>query len=104
MHTRHSTERFFQAISDTTRQNILSVLESKDKICVSELVRILDVPQPTVSKHLSLLKNVGIVMAKREGQQVFYSINGRLMRSCCTRFFSKFSCCSDFFDKPDKSK
>jgi ArsR family transcriptional regulator, arsenate/arsenite/antimonite-responsive transcriptional repressor len=100
MYGRESTERFFQAISDPTRQKILSMLESQDKMCVNELVRKLSVSQPTVSKHLSLLKSVGIVVCKREGQQVFYSINGKHMRFCCTSFFGKFSCCSEFFDKP----
>lgn len=104
MHKWYSTGGFFQAISDPTRQQILSILESQEKMCVSELVNRLSVSQPTVSKHLSLLKSEGIVIAKREGQQVFYSINGRHMRSCCTKFFSKFACCSDFFNKPDKSE
>jgi ArsR family transcriptional regulator len=88
---------FFQAMSDPTRQKILSLLEKREKMCVSDLVRGLKVPQPTVSKHLAILKNAGIVCSKREGQQVFYSLNGKKIRSYCIRYFSTFSCCSDLF-------
>lgn len=92
-----STIIFFQAMSDPTRQKILYSLEKAEKMCVSDLVRGLKIPQPTISKHLSVLRNAGLVLSKREGQQVFYSLNCRRIRNSCMKYFSTFSCCSDFF-------
>lgn len=89
---------FFQAMSDPTRHRILSLLEKREKMCVNDLVHGLRISQPTVSKHLSILRHAGLVRANREGQQVFYSLNGRKIRSCCAKYFSAFSCCSDLFN------
>jgi len=92
---------FFQVMSDPTRHKILSLLEKREKMCVNDLVHGLRLSQPTVSKHLALLRHAGLVLAAREGQQVFYSLNGRKLRSCCTKYFSGFSCCSDLFSNSD---
>ncbi|HZD60678.1 MAG TPA: metalloregulator ArsR/SmtB family transcription factor [Anaerolineae bacterium] len=104
MRTVRSQILFFQAMSDPTRQKILSLLEKVDKMCVNDIVRKTRVSQPTISKHLATLKNAGLVAGRREGQQVFYSLNARNMRSCCTKYFSKFSCCSDLFSSSDSTK
>lgn len=102
MRTTRATIAFFQAMSDPTRQQILSLLEKSDKVCVNDLVRGLNASQPTVSKHLAILKNAGLVTAEKEGQQVFYSLNSRRIRHSCMKYFSMFSCCSDFFHRLDR--
>ncbi|MCL6472621.1 MAG: metalloregulator ArsR/SmtB family transcription factor [Firmicutes bacterium] len=101
MSTKNTRTLFFRAMSDPTRQKILSLLEKREKMCVSDLVRGLRVSQPTVSKHLAMLRNADLVLAERAGQQVYYSINDRHMRECCTSYFSMFSCCSDLFSGSD---
>ncbi len=103
MHLDRLRTLFFQAMSDPTRQKILSLLEKGEKKCVNDLVRDLKVSQPTVSKHLAMLRNAELVLAMREGQQVFYSLNCRRMRDCCTNYLGTFSCCSDLFNKSDSS-
>ena len=100
MRTPKQRALFFQAMSDPTRQRILSLLEKSEKMCVGDIVRGLKISQPTASKHLALLRHAELVVAKREGQQVFYSLNCRQMRSCCTGYFGMFSCCSDLFNIP----
>lgn len=87
---------FFQAVSDETRQRILLLLEEKER-CVSELVAEFNLSQPSVSRHLGVLKHAGLVSSRREGQQVYYSLNGDTIRDCCRDFFCCFEACVRFF-------
>lgn len=47
---------------------------------VSEIVDALEIEQPSVSKHLRVLKEVGLVDARREGRQMVYRVNGMAIR------------------------
>lgn len=64
----------FKALGDTTRLKIIGLLNIRE-FCVCELVPILNISQPAVSKHLSRLKTAGFISEKRKGQWVFYSLN-----------------------------
>lgn len=88
--------QFFQAMSDQTRQKILLLLEKKDRN-VSELVKEFNLSQPTISRHLLVLKQADLVSSRREGQQVYYSLNKDWMKNCCACYFGSFECCADFF-------
>jgi ArsR family transcriptional regulator len=63
----------FRAFADETRLRILSLLR-KGEICVGDLVEILQVPQPTASRHLAYLRKAGLVNARKDGLWVFYSL------------------------------
>ncbi len=93
---------FFHALSNPTRQKILLLLEKQDR-CVSELVNHFNLSQPTISKHLLVLKHAGLVTDKRQGQLVFYSLNEEWMRKCCSAYLSKFECCCNITN-PEKTK
>ena len=86
-------EQFFQAMADETRQKILLLLQKSDH-CVGELVEHFELSQPTISKHLLVLKNVGLVKDERNGQKVIYSLNKKLLSECCAEYFKKFHCCN----------
>ncbi len=73
---------FAKAIADETRQEIMRVLCCQ-WLCVSDIVDQMQVSQPTVSHHLGILREVGLVYTRREGKQVFYTLNQSLMASCC---------------------
>jgi ArsR family transcriptional regulator len=63
----------FKALSDTTRLKIVWLLTNIDeKICVSEIVEVLDEYQYNVSRHLKILKNAKLVEEVKEGKWVFY--------------------------------
>lgn len=64
-----------KALGDKTRLRILALLKSQE-LCGCELVEILKMTQPSVSQHLRKLKNAKLVKERREGQWVFYSIDG----------------------------
>ncbi|MFT7671420.1 MAG: ArsR family transcriptional regulator [Planctomycetota bacterium] len=68
-----SIENTFRALADGTRLRILCLLSSGE-LCVGDLVDLLEVPQPTASRHLAYLRGAGLVDTRREGQWAFYSL------------------------------
>ncbi len=65
--------RVFKAVADKNRLRILKMLEVK-KMCVCELSAALGITQPSVSKHLSILKNAGLVLDERNCQWIDYTL------------------------------
>lgn len=63
----------FAVISDRTRRDILDTLRTGDK-AVGELVEALSASQPTVSKHLKVLRDAGLVTTRAQGQKRFYAL------------------------------
>ncbi len=63
----------FKALADQTRQRALALL-CDHELAVSELVDVLRQPQSTVSRHLKVLRDAGLVMDRREGTAVLYSV------------------------------
>ncbi|MBQ3221391.1 MAG: helix-turn-helix transcriptional regulator [Clostridia bacterium] len=64
---------FFSVFSDFTRVKILSALAISE-LCVTDLARILEINQTTVSHQLRYLRSAGIVKSVRQGRIVFYSL------------------------------
>jgi ArsR family transcriptional regulator, arsenate/arsenite/antimonite-responsive transcriptional repressor len=74
---------FAKAMADETRQKIMRLL-CCEWLCVNDVVdRIGEVSQPTVSHHLAILREAGLVHVRREGKQAFYSLNQDAMAICC---------------------
>ncbi|MGJ4846057.1 MULTISPECIES: ArsR/SmtB family transcription factor [unclassified Leifsonia] len=73
----------FDVIADATRRDILRVLldrhaddvHSSGEISVSEIVSTLELSQPTVSKHLKVLREAGLVSVREEGQHRYYRLD-----------------------------
>lgn len=66
-----SLQRVFKTLTDPTRIRILALLE-REELAVQDLVRILDLAQSTVSRHLSILREAGVIRDRREGTFGFY--------------------------------
>ena len=82
---------FAKAIADETRQKIMNHL-CCEWLCVSDVVdRLGGVSQPTVSHHLSILREAGLVHTRREGKQIFYSLNQDAVAVCCGTLMQKFA-------------
>ena len=81
---------FAKAIADETRQKIMS-----ECCCcwlsVSEIVDKMNVSQPTVSHHLAILREAGLVNVREEGKQTFYSLNQENIAFCCGQLMVKFA-------------
>lgn len=65
--------RIFRAFSDATRLRVLGLLK-RGELCVGDLVDILQVPQPKVSRHLAYLRKAGLVEARERGLWNFYRL------------------------------
>ena len=65
--------KLFRAVSDRTRLRILNLLRGGE-VCVCHLVAVLDVPQPTASRHLAYLRKARLVIARKEGFWMHYSL------------------------------
>jgi len=74
MPRRPTTHDPFNAIAEPRRRKLLEVL-GEQEIPVNEIVEQVGWSQPTVSKHLGVLKQVGLVKERREGRQRLYRVN-----------------------------
>jgi len=82
---------FAKAIADETRQKIMGHL-CCNWLCVSDVVdRLGNVRQPTVSHHLSILREASLVHTRREGKQIFYSLDQEAVAVCCGNILVKFA-------------
>jgi ArsR family transcriptional regulator len=80
---------FCKAMADETRQGILEMLLEGEK-CVSDIVAAFRMSQPTISHHLNVLKQFGLVTSRKEGRQVFYAINRENVVRCCGMLVARF--------------
>ena len=64
----------FKALNDATRREILEMLKKKD-LTAGEIAEAFDISKPSISHHLDLLKQAGLVESIREGQFITYSLN-----------------------------
>lgn len=70
---RNGADATFRAFSDQTRLRILHLLKSGE-LCVNDLVAIINIPQPTASRHLAYLRRSELVVTRKEGQWIYYAL------------------------------
>jgi DNA-binding transcriptional ArsR family regulator len=83
----------FNAIAEPRRRRMLELLAENDhEIPVNDIVLKLGWPQPMVSKHLGVLKEVGLVSMRENGRQRLYRINGDMLKPVYdwARMFERF--------------
>ena len=73
-----------RALAHATRLKIIDLLKAEGEYCVCDLTEELEVSQSTVSKHLRVLKDSGLVNSRKEGLQVYYNLRA----PCVGNFFS----------------
>lgn len=76
----------FKAFGDRNRQKILYLLRDGEK-CVSDLLPYFDILQPTVSTHLLLLEEVGMLKVRRDGRRRFYCISDHRIYDALDSFY-----------------
>ena len=74
-----TTADTFNAVAEPRRRQILDLLAEGERP-VNDLVRLIGVPQPQVSKHLRVLREVGAVAVRDAGRQRLYRLNGRALK------------------------
>ena len=68
----------FKALNDPTRREILELLKEKD-LTAGEIAGEFNISKPSISHHLDLLKQAGLVESVKEGQFIYYSLNTTVM-------------------------
>ncbi len=68
----------FKALNDATRREILEILKEKD-LTAGKIAEHFNISKPSISHHLDLLKQAGLLVAVKEGQYIFYSLNTTVM-------------------------
>jgi ArsR family transcriptional regulator len=93
----HDLSSFGKALSDTSRQQIMQLC-CCDWRNVKELVDLTGLAQSTVSHHLAVLSEAGLVHTRQEGKKVFYQLNQGAIFDCCRSSASLFAPTLEHFD------
>lgn len=96
MERRTVVNDIFKALSDPTRRKILEMLSEQD-LNAGEIADAFNISKPSVSHHLSILKNAKLIIDERQGQNIIYSLNMTVFQDVVKWFF-------DFMEKGDKNE
>ncbi len=91
-----------KALGDSHRQNILTLLASQE-MGACEIIHAIGLSQPAISHHLKILKQAGLIDSKKEGKNVFYTLNKEGLKEFLNQmnqFLEKLSCFSCSTPKP----
>lgn len=79
----------FKALSDPTRREILRILARGERTA-GELAEPFDMTKPSMSHHFAVLKEAELIRSRREGQQIYYSLNTTVVEDVLTRLWDLF--------------
>jgi ArsR family transcriptional regulator len=79
----------FKALADPTRREVLRLLAHGERTA-GELAEQFDMTRPSMSHHFSVLKEAELIRSRREGQQIFYSLDTTVMEDVMTRMWDLF--------------
>ena len=77
----------FKALSDGTRRKIIDLLKEKD-MTAGDIAKYFNITKPSISHHLSILKQADLVSDERQGQFIYYSLNTSVLEDVLTWFLS----------------
>lgn len=86
-------EQIFKALGDGTRLRMIALLMSRE-LCVCQIMDCLDLSQSNASRHLTILKNAGVLTGRKQAQWAYYRISGDFpeeLRMYLSRMFADFS-------------
>lgn len=77
----------FKALSDSTRQKIIDLLKEKD-MTAGDIAEYFNITKPSISHHLSILRQADLVSVERQGQFIYYSLNTSVLEDILKWFLS----------------
>lgn len=83
----------FKALADPTRRKILELLSNKD-MNAGEIANYFNISKPSISHHLSILKNSNLILDERQGQNINYTLNTTVFQDVVKWFY-------DFLNKEE---
>jgi DNA-binding transcriptional ArsR family regulator len=85
---------FFTAFADITRQEIIMIFVTEKELCVNDIANKFTLSRPTISHHLNLLKRAKILNSRKNGKEIFYSINKPYIKEMLTSVLKAIdNCC-----------
>ena len=91
----------FKALSDPTRRKIIQMLKEKD-MTAGEIANNFSMAKPSISHHLSILKQAQLVIDERKGQNIYYSLNTTVFQEVVNWFFNIKGRSGGFENEEDK--
>lgn len=76
----------FKALSDPTRRKIIMLLKNSD-LTAGEIADHFNITKPSISHHLNILKQAGLIIDERKGQNIYYSLNTTVFQELIGWFF-----------------
>lgn len=77
---KEQASNLFKALAEPNRLKIVKLLINNDEICACDLLSIVDCKQATLSHHLKVLFDSGLLLSRKEGKNIIYSVNKVLYR------------------------
>jgi ArsR family transcriptional regulator, arsenate/arsenite/antimonite-responsive transcriptional repressor len=77
---------FFKAICDSHRHEILHLIKKNKEMNATDIINKINLSQPTISHHLKILVDAGVLESRKEGKETHYQINGKYINHCCHGF------------------
>lgn len=84
-----SNDRVFKALADPTRRRILRMLNGRE-MTAGDIAKEFEISAPSMSHHFNTLKDADLLRSRKEGQQVFYSLNTTAFQDLMTVMFDMF--------------
>ena len=82
-----SNDSIFKALSDPTRRQILRLINDHE-LTAGQISEHFDITAPSMSHHFSVLKQAGLVFVRRDGQQLYYSLNTTVFQDLVAELLS----------------
>ena len=67
------------AMSDSTRQEIIGLFYAKKELRANDIANNFELSRPTISHHLNLMKRSGILISRKSGKEIYYSLNKKIV-------------------------
>lgn len=82
-----------RALADKTRQEIIMVFASCKEICVNDIAKNFTLSRPTISHHLNLMKRAKILNSRKEGKEIYFSINKKHIKDLMSAMLTNIDKC-----------
>lgn len=83
------TDEIFKALADPTRRKILRLLDGGE-MSAGKLAEYFDISAPSMSHHFNILKQADLIASRRDGQQVYYSVNTTVFQEVLSMLLDMF--------------
>jgi len=81
----------FKALADPTRRRILQMLNRQPEMSAGDIAAAFNITAPSMSHHFNVLKDADLISARRDGQQILYSLNTTVVQDLMTMLFAMFA-------------